>query len=60
MARRTQMILAVNVGNSSTAFGIYSEGSCVIIAPLTDRIDEEEPWLNLEGLHLISERNPAQ
>ncbi|HUV07365.1 MAG TPA: hypothetical protein VMX75_06520 [Spirochaetia bacterium] len=54
------MILAENVGNSSTAFGIYSEGSCVIIAPLTDRIDEEEPWLNLEGLHLISERNPAQ
>lgn len=36
---------------------IATGGQANIIAPLTDRIDEVEPWLNLEGLRLISERN---
>jgi type III pantothenate kinase len=35
-------------------------GQAEIIAPLTDRIDAVEPWLNLDGLRLISERNPVR
>jgi len=114
------MILAVNVGNSSTAFGICRDsnwlgrwrirtvhertpaeysllfdrflheqlllgadldsgirintdnpaevgtdlvttgGQAEIIAPLTDRIDKVEPWLNLDGLRLIAESNPIR
>ena len=35
-------------------------GQADIIAPLTDRIDTVEPWLNLDGLRLVSERNPLR
>lgn len=37
---------------------IATGGQAGVIAPLTDRVDEVEPWLTLEGLRLISERNP--
>ena len=35
-------------------------GQAEIIAPLTACIDKVEPWLNLEGLRLIAERNPIR
>jgi type III pantothenate kinase len=35
-------------------------GQANIIAPLTNRIDEVKPWLNLDGLRLVSERNPLR
>jgi type III pantothenate kinase len=38
---------------------VATGGQANIIAPLTDRVDLVEPWLNLEGLCLISERNPT-
>jgi type III pantothenate kinase len=37
---------------------VATGGQANVIAPLTDRIDSVEPWLNLEGLRLISEWNP--
>jgi len=39
---------------------VATGGQANIIAPLTDRIDEVEPWLNLDGLRLVSERNPLR
>jgi type III pantothenate kinase len=35
-------------------------GQARVITPHTDRIDAAEPWLHLEGLRLISERNPLR
>jgi type III pantothenate kinase len=35
-------------------------GQANVIAPHTDKIDTAEPWLHLEGLRLISERNPIR
>jgi type III pantothenate kinase len=35
-------------------------GQANVIVPHTDRIDATEPWLHLEGLRLISERNPIR
>ena len=32
-------------------------GQAQVIAPLTDRFNEIEPWLTLEGLRLIAEKN---
>lgn len=29
-----------------------------VIAPLTDRFSETDPWLTLDGLRLVAERNP--
>jgi type III pantothenate kinase len=37
---------------------IATGGLARVIAPLTDQIDLAEPWLTLEGLRLIAERNP--
>jgi type III pantothenate kinase len=39
---------------------VATGGQAGLIAPLTDRIDEVEPWLNLDGLRLISEKNPMR
>jgi type III pantothenate kinase len=39
---------------------VATGGQADLIAPLTDRIDEVEPWLNLDGLRLISEKNPVR
>ena len=36
---------------------IGTGGQAEIIAPLTDYFTEIDPWLNLEGLRIISERN---
>jgi type III pantothenate kinase len=35
---------------------VATGGQANIIAPLTQRIDRVEPWLNLDGLRIISER----
>jgi len=37
---------------------VATGGQSGIIAPLTDRFDAIDPWLTLEGLRLIAERNP--
>ena len=37
---------------------IATGGLAEIIAPLTEQIEVVEPWLTLEGLRLIAERNP--
>jgi type III pantothenate kinase len=39
---------------------VATGGQANIIAPLTDRIDSVEPWLNLDGLRIVSERNPLR
>jgi type III pantothenate kinase len=39
---------------------VATGGQADIIAPLADRIDVVEPWLNLDGLRLVSERNPLR
>jgi type III pantothenate kinase len=39
---------------------VATGGQANIIAPLTDRIDTVEPWLNLDGLRLVAERNPLR
>jgi type III pantothenate kinase len=39
---------------------VATGGQVNTIASLTDRIDMVEPWLNLEGLRLVSERNPLR
>lgn len=36
---------------------VATGGQAEIIAPLTDCFTEIDPWLNLEGLRLVSERN---
>jgi type III pantothenate kinase len=36
---------------------IGTGGQSEIIAPLTDRFDQVDPWLTLEGLRLVSEKN---
>ncbi len=33
-------------------------GQFRVIAPLTDRFSETDPWLTLDGLRIIAERNP--
>jgi type III pantothenate kinase len=38
---------------------IATGGLSSVLAPLTKRIDAVDPWLTLEGLRLISERNPV-
>jgi len=43
---------------ASEARVIATGGLSQIFAPLTDQIDVVEPWLTLEGLRLIAERNP--
>lgn len=37
---------------------VATGGQARIVAPLTDYFTEIDPWLNLEGLRIISERNP--
>ena len=37
---------------------VATGGQAGIIAPLTDVFTEIDPWLNLEGLRIIAERNP--
>ncbi len=37
---------------------VATGGLAPIIAPLTDRFTEVDPWLSLEGLRIIVERNP--
>ena len=37
---------------------IATGGLARVIAPLTEQIDVVEPWLTLEGLRLIAQRNP--
>jgi type III pantothenate kinase len=39
---------------------VATGGQAHVISPHTDRIDVAEPWLHLEGLRLISERNPLR
>lgn len=39
---------------------VATGGQVNIIAPLTPRIDDVEPWLNLDGLRLVAERNPLR
>jgi len=38
---------------------VATGGLSQVLAPLTDEIDAVDPWLTLEGLRLISERNPV-
>jgi type III pantothenate kinase len=40
------------------AFAIATGGLARVIAPLSDQFASIEPWLTLDGLRLISERNP--
>jgi len=37
---------------------IATGGLSTVLAPLTDRFDAVDPWLTLDGLRLIAERNP--
>jgi type III pantothenate kinase len=37
---------------------IATGGLSTVLAPLTDRFDVVDPWLTLDGLRLIAERNP--
>ncbi len=38
---------------------IATGGQALVIPPLTSIFDKVDPWLTLDGLRLISERNPA-
>lgn len=38
---------------------IATGGLSTVLAPYTDHFDEVDPWLTLEGLHLIGLRNPS-
>jgi len=40
------------------AHAVATGGLAPIIAPLTDQFAEIDPWLTLEGLRIIAERNP--
>jgi type III pantothenate kinase len=40
------------------AEAIATGGQARIVAPLTDCFTEIDPWLNLEGLRIVAERNP--
>jgi len=40
------------------AQAVATGGLAPIIAPLTDQFTEIDPWLTLEGLRIIAERNP--
>jgi len=40
------------------AHAVATGGLAPIIAPLTDQFTEIDPWLTLEGLRIIAERNP--
>ena len=37
---------------------VATGGLSTVLAPLTDRFDAVDPWLTLDGLRLIGERNP--
>lgn len=37
---------------------VATGGLSTVLAPLTDRFDAIDPWLTLDGLRLIAERNP--
>jgi len=39
---------------------IATGGLSSVLAPLTDRFDAVDPWLTLDGLRLIAERNPRR
>jgi type III pantothenate kinase len=39
---------------------IATGGLAATLGPLTDRFDAIDPWLTLDGLRLIAERNPRQ
>ncbi|UCF96274.1 MAG: type III pantothenate kinase [Spirochaetaceae bacterium] len=54
------LVARIKAELSGTVRVVATGGQADIIAPLTDRIDEVEPWLNLDGLCLISERNPTR
>jgi type III pantothenate kinase len=37
---------------------VATGGLSTVLAPLTDHFDAIDPWLTLDGLRLIAERNP--
>ncbi len=51
----SRMRMELGAGTKVVATG----GQSLIIPPLTSVFDEVDPWLTLDGLRLIGERNPA-
>jgi type III pantothenate kinase len=49
--------IRVELGGQAQVIG--TGGLSSVLAPLTDQITVVDPWLTLDGLRLISERNPV-
>ncbi len=53
------LILRIRSELGGSAQVVATGGLSRVLAPLSDQITAVDPWLTLEGLRLIAERNPA-